>query len=133
MTVCLFSKWLFEHANTVFISALTLILSLHPFMEGNSRLSRLLWNYSLTCNGLPFPVILFSGITRKPYKVYITCLTKTEKEKRSRMLHLAHLLVVPCWRDPCPCLVWVPGQGFATPVRVKPFATKISVKRWVGA
>ena len=57
------------------------ILSLHPFLDGNGRLSRLLWNYSLIRNGLPFPVIPFSGITSKPYKVYIRCLTKDRERQ----------------------------------------------------
>ena len=43
------------------------LLAIHPFEDGNGRLSRLLWCYSLLKDGLPFPVTPFPE-HRKAYK-----------------------------------------------------------------
>lgn len=45
------------------------MLLIHPFQDGNGRVSRLLWYYSLLRDGLPFPVIPFQGMD-KGYKKY---------------------------------------------------------------
>ena len=60
------------------------VLSLHPFLDGNGRLSRLLWNYSLIRSGLPFPVVPFSKETSKPYKLYIKCITRDRERVNSQ-------------------------------------------------
>lgn len=43
------------------------VLTLHPFLDGNGRVSRLLWCYSLLRDDLPFPVTPFPGI-KKAYR-----------------------------------------------------------------
>lgn len=76
------------------------IVSLHPFLDGNGRLSRLLWNYSLIRDGLPFPVIPFSDTTSKPYKVYITCITKDrEKLKFTYVPSMTLISVTKMWQN----------------------------------
>ena len=49
------------------------VVSLHPFEDGNGRLSRLLWCYSLMRDGLPFPAVLTSG-HRRSQKHLVRCL-----------------------------------------------------------
>jgi Fic family protein len=49
------------------------VISLHPFIDGNGRLSRFGFAYALLRAGFPFPVILSSGAS-KEYKHYIAAL-----------------------------------------------------------
>lgn len=49
------------------------LLTLHPFENGNGRVSRLLWSYSLLRDGLPFPVMPFPEHS-KAYKKYGKCI-----------------------------------------------------------
>ena len=51
------------------------LLTIHPFEDGNGRVSRLLWCYSLLRDGLPFPVTPFPG-HKKAYKKYIWCINR---------------------------------------------------------
>lgn len=51
------------------------VVSLHPFEDGNGRISRLLWCYSLMRDGLPFPAVLTSG-HKKSQKHYVQCLQR---------------------------------------------------------
>ena len=53
------------------------ILSLHPFANGNGRLSRMLFAYSLHRDGFPFPVQLTNG-SRKAKKHYIDALERAQ-------------------------------------------------------
>ena len=55
----------FERASWLLVEFLTI----HPFEDGNGRMSRLLWCYSLMSDGLPFPLTPFPGIS-KAYKKY---------------------------------------------------------------
>ena len=63
----------FERASTLLYK----FLQIHPFLDGNGRLSRLLWCYSLMNDGLPFPTVPFPS-SDKPYKKYIRCLRKEQ-------------------------------------------------------
>lgn len=54
------------------------VISLHPFEDGNGRLCRLLWCYSLMRDGMPFPTTLTSG-HKKAYKHYIDALQKSQR------------------------------------------------------
>ena len=49
------------------------IVTLHPFEDGNGRMCRLLWCYSLMKDGLPFPLTISSG-HKKAYKHYVKCI-----------------------------------------------------------
>ena len=74
------------------------IVSLHPFIDGNGRISRLLWCYSLMRDGLPFPALLTSG-HKKSQKHLVLCLQRD----RDRLLyddtpHMATLTVVSVLR-----------------------------------
>ena len=51
------------------------LLTIHPFEDGNGRVSRLFWAYSLIRDGLPFPAIPIPGI-RSVYKKYIWCIKR---------------------------------------------------------
>ncbi len=51
------------------------VVSLHPFKDGNGRLSRLLWCYSLMKDGHPFPAVLTSG-HRKSQRHLVKCLQR---------------------------------------------------------
>ena len=69
------------------------VISLHPFEDGNGRLCRLLWCYSLMRDGLPFPTTLSSG-HKKPYKHYIQALTKCQGSFNNEYSHLTSLTVL---------------------------------------
>ncbi len=69
------------------------VVSLHPFEDGNGRLSRILWCYSLMRDGLPFPPVLTSG-HRRSQKHLVMCL---ERDRRLSVIghpHLTTLTVV---------------------------------------
>ena len=53
------------------------VISLHPFKDGNGRLCRLLWCYSLMRDGLPFPLTYSSG-HKKAYNHYVQAIEKSE-------------------------------------------------------
>lgn len=59
------------------------VLEIHPFLDGNGRLSRLLWCFSLIKDGLPFPVIPFPEKS-KAYEIYIKCIRKDQDIASSR-------------------------------------------------
>ena len=69
------------------------IVSLHPFEDGNGRLSRLLWCYSLMRDGLPFPVVLTTGHKRSQ-KHLIQCIQHDRDMLTSNHPHLTTLTVV---------------------------------------
>ena len=50
---------------------------IHPFEDGNGRLSRLLLNWSLMSSGLPFPISLLIGFTRKAKANYFRCVANS--------------------------------------------------------
>ena len=69
------------------------VVSLHPFEDGNGRLSRLLWCYSLMKYGLPFPPVLTSG-HKKSQRHLVKCLKKDRDCFYSRHPHMTTLTVV---------------------------------------
>ena len=69
------------------------IVSLHPFEDGNGRISRLLWCYSLMRDGLPFPTVLTSG-QRRSQKHLILCLNRDRDMLVSNNPHVTTLTVV---------------------------------------
>ena len=77
------------------------IVSLHPFEDGNGRISRLLWCYSLMRDGLPFPTVLTSG-EKHSQKHLILCLNLDRDLFVSNNPHLTTLTVVSVhqgWKD----------------------------------
>jgi len=56
------------------------VISLHPFKDGNGRLCRLLWCYSLMHDGLPFPLTYSSG-HKKAYKHYVYAIERSQTSK----------------------------------------------------
>ena len=77
------------------------VVSLHPFEDGNGRISRLLWCYSLMRDGLPFPVILTSGHKRSQSHL-VQCLQRDRKHMVSNHPHLTTLTIVSvmqAWND----------------------------------
>ena len=62
---------------------LTEFLTIHPFEDGNVRMSRLLWCYSLMSDGLPFPLTPFPGVKRA-YKKYVECVKK-DRDRLSKL------------------------------------------------
>ena len=75
----------FERASQLLLR----ISSLHPFEDGNGRLGRLLWCFSLLRDGLPFPPILLNDRDK-----YRKCIIED-----SRMLQLQDKIGY------CPCLI----------------------------
>lgn len=73
------------------------IVSLHPFEDGNGRLSRLLWCYSLMRDGLPFPAVLTSGHKRSQTHL-VRCLERDRKYIVSDHPHLTTLTVVSVYQ-----------------------------------
>lgn len=70
------------------------LLQLHPFEDGNGRVSRLFWCYSLMRDGLPFPVTPFPD-HKKAYKKYIDCIERDRELSISNNLkHLTSLTVI---------------------------------------
>ena len=69
------------------------VVSLHPFEDGNGRISRLLWCYSLMRDGLPFPAVLTSGHKRSQSHL-VQCLQRDRKYIVSNHPHLTTLTVV---------------------------------------
>ena len=69
------------------------VVSLHPFEDGNGRISRLLWCYSLMRDGLPFPAVLTSGHKRSQSHL-VQCLERDRKYRITNHPHLTTLTVV---------------------------------------
>lgn len=73
------------------------VVSLHPFEDGNGRISRLLWCYSLMRDGLPFPAILTSGHKRSQNHL-VQCLQRDRKYIVSNHPHLTTLTVLSVYQ-----------------------------------
>lgn len=69
------------------------VVSLHPFEDGNGRLSRLLWCYSLMRDGLPFPLVLTSG-HRRSQKHLVQCLEQDRRLSVTGQPNLTHMTIV---------------------------------------
>lgn len=70
------------------------LLSIHPFEDGNGRVSRLCWCYSLLRDGLPFPVTPFPE-HKKAYKMYIRCINQDRSiSLSSECKHLTSLTLI---------------------------------------
>ena len=68
-------------------------VTLHPFEDGNGRMCRLLWCYSLMKDGLPFPVTISSG-HKKAHKHYVSQIEADRSDPRvSGQPHLTTLTV----------------------------------------
>ena len=70
------------------------LLSIHPFEDGNGRLSRLFWCYSLLRDGLPFPLTPFPEHS-KAYRKYLLCIERDrEISLRAECKHLTSLTLI---------------------------------------
>ncbi|KAN0025340.1 hypothetical protein ACTFIU_003601 [Dictyostelium citrinum] len=73
-----------EKGNDPFYNATKLkynFLHIHPFVDGNGRLSRLLLNWSLLSSGLPFPVALQAGFSYRSRRNYFNCFKANNPDK----------------------------------------------------
>ena len=61
----------------------TAFVHVHPFSDGNGRMSRLLLNWSLMSFGCPFAITLQGGFIRKAKKNYFRCLEKSDLSRVS--------------------------------------------------
>ena len=68
------------------------MLHIHPFEDGNGRLSRLLWCYSLQKDGLPFPITPFPG-SKKAYTQYIHCINR-DRSQGAESKHMTTLTLI---------------------------------------
>lgn len=83
-----------EHDSVQLASWLLLeMLQIHPFEDGNGRLSRLLWCYSLLRDGLPFPVTPFPG-SKKAYRKYIMCIQRDSDSFNHSYKHMNSLTLI---------------------------------------
>ena len=69
------------------------IVSLHPFDDGNGRICRLLWCYSLVHDGLPFPLTLSDG-HEKAHVHYVKCIMEDRRKLRPGNPYLTAITVV---------------------------------------
>ena len=83
---------MFERASWLLLH----ISSLHPFDDGNGRLGRLLWCFSLICDGLPFPLIQHND-----HNKYIKSIIEDSRGIQIDTMHCPRLtsLTVVCIRE----------------------------------
>ncbi len=78
------------------------VVSLHPFVDGNGRISRLLWSYSLMRDGLPFPAMLSSG-HRKSQKHLVLCIERDRErllyDNNPHVTSLTVVSVLQAWQE----------------------------------
>ena len=74
------------------------VVSLHPFRDGNGRLCRLLWCYSLMRDGLPFPLTISSG-HKKAHKHYVRAIDRSQRCRGGDHPHLTTLTVLSVGRS----------------------------------
>ena len=69
------------------------LIEIHPFEDGNGRVSRLMWCFSLINDGLPFPVTPFPE-HRQAYKKYLYCIERDRELSTCKYLHSMTLISV---------------------------------------
>ena len=76
------------------------VVSLHPFEDGNGRLCRLLWCYSLMRDGLPFPLTASSGHSSSQ-KHFVQCIQRDRRQfqSQSALTMLTVVSVKSAWKN----------------------------------
>ncbi|XP_066296000.1 protein adenylyltransferase Fic-like [Branchiostoma lanceolatum] len=75
------------------------VVQLHPFMDGNGRLSRILMNWVLHAEGLPFAVSITNDGHKKAKSHYMQALKSADRNRaKGHVAFLIQYCTTNCWK-----------------------------------